>query len=183
MTPQNFIDERPIAPPSTSGAEMKEEVDEVKWYSQHLTSGAVGDHSQMGRRCWYLHTLPDIGTISLPNTLLMRDTAKCVLHAFALLNMAMHDAAVGCWETKFYYFNPRPSQMDASIKTGTGVPNFPAFTSDNVSSGAATVLSYLFPSGKEYFMPVASEASLSRLYGAIHYRSDIEAGMSALMER
>ena len=28
--------------------------------------------------------------------------------AFALLNMAMHDAAVGCWDAKYAYFNPRP---------------------------------------------------------------------------
>ena len=32
--------------------------------------------------------------------------------AFALLNMAMHDAAVGCWETKYFYFNPRPISLD-----------------------------------------------------------------------
>ena len=29
--------------------------------------------------------------------------------AFALLNMAMLDAAVACWDAKFTYFNPRPS--------------------------------------------------------------------------
>ncbi len=28
--------------------------------------------------------------------------------AFALLNMAMHDAAVGCWDAKYAYFNPAP---------------------------------------------------------------------------
>jgi hypothetical protein len=49
--------------------------------------------------------------------------------AFALLNMAMHDAGVGCWETKYFYFNPRPSQLDRSIKVKTGLPNFPSFTS------------------------------------------------------
>jgi hypothetical protein len=93
--------------------------------------------------------------------------------------MALHDAAVGCWETKFYYFNPRPSQMDPAIKTGTGVPNFPAFTSGHstFSGAASVVLSYLFPEHEEYFMKEAQEASLSRLYGAIHYRADIEAGL------
>lgn len=93
--------------------------------------------------------------------------------------MAMHDAAVACWETKFYYFNPRPSQMNASIKTGTGLPNFPAFTSghSNFSGSAATVLSHLFPEESEYFHGEALEASLSRLYGAIHYRSDVEVGL------
>ena len=40
--------------------------------------------------------------------------------AFALLNMAMHDAAVACWDTKFTYFNPRPSQLDPELKTAVG---------------------------------------------------------------
>jgi membrane-associated phospholipid phosphatase len=95
------------------------------------------------------------------------------------LNMAMHDAAVGCWETKFFYFNPRPSQMDPEIKTVTGVPNFPAFTSGHstFSAAAATVLTYLFPQDSKYFQSQALEASQSRLFGAIHYRSDIEKGV------
>ena len=69
--------------------------------------------------------------------------------AFALLNMAMHDAAVGCWDAKYSYFNPRPSQLDPGIKTVIGLPNFPSYTSGHstFSAAAAEVLSYLFPSG------------------------------------
>jgi membrane-associated phospholipid phosphatase len=93
--------------------------------------------------------------------------------------MALHDAAVCCWDTKFFYYNPRPSQMDKSIKTSTGVPNFPAFTSGHstFSGSAATVLGYLFPAHADYFAEQADEASKSRLYGGIHYRSDIEVGL------
>ena len=29
--------------------------------------------------------------------------------------MALHDAAVGCWDAKFAYFNPRPSQLDPEM--------------------------------------------------------------------
>jgi membrane-associated phospholipid phosphatase len=99
--------------------------------------------------------------------------------AFALLNMSLHDAAVGCWDTKYFYFNPRPSQLDPSIKTSTGIPNFPAYTSGHstFSAAAATVLSYLFPAGAANFDAQAKEASLSRLYGAIHYRVDTEMGL------
>ena len=98
--------------------------------------------------------------------------------AFALLNMAMHDAAVGCWDAKFAYFNPRPSQLDPSIKTVIGLPNFPAYTSGHstFSAAAAVVLSYLFPSGAARSTPMRDEAAISRLYGGIHYRSDIEVG-------
>jgi uncharacterized protein (TIGR03437 family) len=97
---------------------------------------------------------------------------------FALLNMALHDAAVACWDTKYYYFNPRPVQLDRRIRTVIGLPNFPAYTSGHsaFSAAAATVLSYLFPSGKDFFNAQAEEAAISRLYGAIHYRADIEVG-------
>ena len=97
---------------------------------------------------------------------------------FALLNMAMHDAAVGCWEAKFFYFNPRPSQLDPDLKTPLGVPNFPSYTSGHstFSAAAATVLSYLFPARAAEFDAMKDEAAISRLYGGIHYRADIEAG-------
>jgi len=98
--------------------------------------------------------------------------------AFALLNMALHDAAVGCWDTKYAYFNPRPSQLDRRIRTVIGLPNFPAYTSGHstFSAAAAEVLSYLFPNAAAYLAEQANEASLSRLYGGIHYRFDQEAG-------
>jgi hypothetical protein len=97
---------------------------------------------------------------------------------FALLNMAMMDAAIACWETKTYYYFPRPSQIDPSIKTLTGVPNFPAYTSGHstFSWSAATVLGHLFPEAKSKLENMATEASLSRLYGGIHYRMDCEVG-------
>ena len=100
--------------------------------------------------------------------------------AFALLNMALHDAAVGCWETKYFYFNPRPSHMDPDLKSVIGLPNFPSYTSGHstFSGAAAEVLSYLFPSGAADFEAQKEEASISRLYGGIHYRSDLEVGMA-----
>jgi membrane-associated phospholipid phosphatase len=90
----------------------------------------------------------------------------------------MHDAGIGCWEAKFHYFNPRPSQLDQTIKTQIGLPNFPSYTSGHstFSAAAASVLSYLFPNGTDSFAAMRDEAGISRLYGGIHYPSDISAG-------
>jgi membrane-associated phospholipid phosphatase len=98
--------------------------------------------------------------------------------ALALVNMALHDAAVGCWDAKYAYFSPRPSQLDPSIRTVVGLPNFPSYTSGHstFSAAAADVLSYLFPSGTAYFESERDEAAMSRLYGGIHYPADIEVG-------
>jgi membrane-associated phospholipid phosphatase len=90
----------------------------------------------------------------------------------------MHDAAVGCWAAKFRYFNPRPSQLDPEIRTVVGLPNFPAYPSGHstFSAAAASVLSQLFPTAAGELSALAEEAGISRLYGGIHYRSDIERG-------
>ena len=73
---------------------------------------------------------------------------------------------------------PRPSQLDPEIRMVIGLPNFPSYISGHstFSAAAAQVLSYLFPGGASYFDAQMEEAAISRLYGAIHYRSDIEIG-------
>ena len=98
---------------------------------------------------------------------------------FALLNRALMDAAICCWNTKYRYYLPRPSQIDPKIKTATGIPNFPSYTSGHATfSGAASeVLSYIFPEKTQSLNQQAEEAAMSRLYGGIHYRFDNEAGL------
>jgi membrane-associated phospholipid phosphatase len=68
--------------------------------------------------------------------------------------------------------------LDPSIKTPIGLPNFPSYSSGHstFSAAAASVLSYLFPSASAQFEAWRDEAAISRLYGGIHYRSDIEGG-------
>jgi membrane-associated phospholipid phosphatase len=96
----------------------------------------------------------------------------------ALLGTALMDAGVACWDTKYYYYTPRPQQF--GIKTSVGVPNFPAYTSGHstFSAAAATVLGYIFPREVEKLNAQAKEASESRIYGLIHYRSDCEMGLT-----
>jgi hypothetical protein len=97
----------------------------------------------------------------------------------ALLNMAMMDAAIVCWNTKYYYFNPRPTQMDPSIKTLTGVPNFPSYISGHASfSGAAsTILGHIIPSKAGAYQAMAQQASDSRMLSGIHFAIDCSTGL------
>lgn len=97
---------------------------------------------------------------------------------FALLNMTMMDAAIVCWDTKYYYFNPRPTQMNPSIKTLTGIPNFPSYISGHAtfSGGAAILLGHILPERAAAYLAMAKEASMSRFYGGIHYPTDCEVG-------
>jgi hypothetical protein len=178
MTPADVVAERPPPPPSTSSQQMKDEVAEVKRTVERLSSGQLaiaqkwndgaGTYSPPGH--WNDVALEYVRDANMSEVRAAR--------AFALLNMAMHDAGVGCWDAKYYYYNPRPSQLDPGIKTQIGIPNFPAYTSGHstFSAAGAAILSYLFPSGETSFGAMRDEAGISRLYGGIHYRSDIDVG-------
>jgi hypothetical protein len=178
MTPEDIVAERPAPPPSTSSDLMRQEVAEVKRVVENLTreqlaialfwNDGAGTYTPPGH--WN-----DIAAEYIRDA---RMSEVRSARAFALLNMAMHNAAVGCWEVKFYYFNPRPSQMDPTIKTPIGLPNFPAYSSGHstFSAAAASVLSYLFPEASTTFAAMRDEAAISRMYGGIHYRSDVENG-------
>lgn len=97
----------------------------------------------------------------------------------ALLNMAEMDAAIVCWNTKYYYFNPRPSQMMPDIKTLTGVPNFPSYISGHstFSEAASTILGHIIPANASVYEAMSNEAAMSRFISGIHTKMDCDSGM------
>lgn len=178
MTPSQVIANRPPPPPSTSSTAFAAELAEVKSYSESNKRENVRIAN---------YWADGIGTFTPPGHWNMLASEAFVEQDYselrwarniALLNITMMDAAISCWDAKYFYFNPRPCQVDPSIKTPTGVPNFPSYVSGHSTfSGAASkVLGHLIPSRANQFEMQAEEASISRLYGCIHYRSDCEQG-------
>lgn len=100
------------------------------------------------------------------------------LRLLAVMNMAVMDAIIACHDAKYVYWTPRPSQADPTIKPVIGVPNHPSYPSNHscISTAAATVLGHHFPKERRVLLLSAHEAGLSRIYGGIHYRFDVEAG-------
>jgi hypothetical protein len=180
MTPADVIANRPVPPPSTNSPEFLAELQEVKRYSKNASrremeivsywADGVGTYTPPGH--WNAIAVDAFVNENFSEVRWARN--------MALLNITMMDAAISCWDAKYFYFNPRPSQMDSSIKTLTGVPNFPAYVSGHstFSAAAATFLSHVLPDRAADFDAMAKEASLSRLYGAIHYRSDCDNGLT-----
>ena len=103
-------------------------------------------------------------------------------HLYALLSATMFDAQIGCWDAKETYWFIRPWQADAAITVvaSVGKPNHPSYPSGHscISSSAAEVLSAFFPAQRKRLDAMVIEAGLSRMYGGIHYRFDIEAGQT-----
>lgn len=170
---------RPGPPPSTGSAQFKKETDEVLNYSKnatreqirivHFWADGVATYTPPGH--WNAIAADDFIQQNFSEVRWARN--------LALLNMAMMDAAIACWDAKFIYFNPRPSQVNPQIKTLTGLPNFPSYISGHstFSAAAATILGHILPGRATEYTKMAQEASVSRMYGAIHYRSDCEKGL------
>jgi hypothetical protein len=170
---------RPGAPPLTASTKMKEETDEI----YNLTKDDSREHYRIVQ-FW----ADGVATSTPPghwDAIAAEDFIKKNLSEvrwarnMALLNMSLMDAAIICWDAKFFYFNPRPSQINLKIKTLTGVPNFPSYVSGHstFSGAAATILGYLVPERASAYADMAQEASLSRMLAGIHYRSDCEMGL------
>lgn len=97
----------------------------------------------------------------------------------ALLNMTLMDAGIVCWNTKYYYFNPRPTQMIPEVKTLTGIPNFPSYISGHstFSESAATILGHIIPANTSKYEAMSYEAAMSRFISGIHTRLDCDKGL------
>ncbi len=171
---------RPGPPPLTASDQMKKELAEIKSFVDnpsrenirivHFWADGVATYTPPGH--WDAIAAEDFIQKNFSEVRWARN--------MALLNMSLMDAAIVCWDAKFAYFNPRPSQLDPSIKTLTGLPNFPSYISGHstFSGAAATILGYIIPEKASAYQSMASEASVSRMYGGIHYRSDCETGIT-----
>jgi membrane-associated phospholipid phosphatase len=155
---------------------------------------------------------------SLENNQSLIDSARTMV----LLNVALADAGISCWDAKYHYDLWRP--IDAIRKADTDgnpttlqdalwtpllvTPPFPAYTSGHstFSAASARVLTRLFGEGYPFstqldqptnsnqinfdpakrvirsfngFDQAAEEASMSRIYGGIHFIFDGQEGLSA----
>jgi hypothetical protein len=119
----------------------------------------------------------------------------------AEVSIAIADAFISCWDQKYKSNLIRPetyinTYIDPEWKPMLQTPAFPEHTSGHsvASNAAATVLTHIFGDNYSYsdttevrfglptrhfqsFMQAAQEASISRMYGGIHFRPAIEMGM------
>ncbi|MCW8087341.1 phosphatase PAP2 family protein [Sabulicella glaciei] len=97
--------------------------------------------------------------------------------AYALLNVAMFDSGIACWDAKYAYWTIRPTQLDREFRPVIAVPNHPSYPSAHgcFSTSAARVIGHLFPREAATMASLAREAGASRIWAGIHYPSDVTA--------
>lgn len=101
------------------------------------------------------------------------------VRALALLHVAVYDAMVAAWDSKYTYDRPRPSRLDKDLTTVIPNPHSPSYPSEHaVAAGAASaVLAYLFPADAQAILAQADAAGRSRLLAGVQYPSDVQAGL------
>jgi len=106
------------------------------------------------------------------------DDPPLAARAYALQNITSIDAGIACWDSKYAYWAIRPFQLDPDVKPLFPTPNHPSYPAAHacLSTATAAILGYLFPRDAAALAALADEASESRVWAGIHYRSDIVAG-------
>jgi hypothetical protein len=100
--------------------------------------------------------------------------------AMALLTVAMADAGVAAWDTKFTYWNPRPDTaikalgLDPNFKPVIATSVFPAYMSGSstYAGSAWSVMDYLFPNDAAAHQKRAEDQAHSRVWAGIHWPYD-----------
>lgn len=97
---------------------------------------------------------------------------------YTYVALAMNDATIATWESKYYYNRARPSALDHKLPTAVDVPNSPSYPSEHAATAwaAATVLAHLIPADADAFRAMAGAAGRSRVLAGVQYPSDDAAG-------
>jgi hypothetical protein len=176
---------QPPAPPAYDSDTFLRAAKEVWEVSRNLTP-----EQKRIAASWHL----DQGTITPPGlwNRKARELAerrklpeKSRLRLLSALNVAMMDASIACWQTKYAWWVQRPvttiqAHLDKAWLPILVTPPHPSYVSGHatVSGAAAEILKSYFPKDVRQIEGWAEEAALSRLYGGIHYRFDNEAGLA-----
>ena len=120
--------------------------------------------------------------------------------SYAATAIALFDGFIACWKSKFTFNTVRPETVinkyiDADWQPYIQTPPFPSYVSGHsvISAASAETMTAFYGDGFAYtdtslnefgirprsfrsFREASLEASWSRLYGGIHYRSDLENG-------
>ena len=199
---------RPPGPPSLDSQQYAADYEEVKQLGAAVGSTRTAEQSEIA-----LFWADGRGTETPPghwNSIAQTiadargNTLEENARLFALLNIAMADAAICSWDAKYTFDFWRPvtaiafAEPDLNWMSFIVTPPFPDYTSGHstFSAAAATVLPLFygtedlpFTTGSDFLpgvfrsfstcLDAAEEAAASRIYGGIHFRSASEDGLQA----
>lgn len=199
---------RPPGPPALDSAEYEQELAEVRLIGEYFSTARTPDGIGVAR-FWadQTGTSSPAGHWNRIAATVARDRGLPVgasARLFAVLNIALADATIACWESKFHFdfWRPVTAINDELWAPAITTPPFPEYPSGHsvMSGAAATVLNALlghdvpctswseqmplqfgepdvarhYPS----FDAAAAEASRSRVLGGIHFTAACRDGLA-----
>lgn len=169
---------RPAPPPTYDSPELAAEMEALRTLQRTPKMTVHGFFWEFGaggaRNYWFWNNHLDRKILE---TSLASNPPRAA-RAQALMNTAVYDSNVACWDAKYTYWAVRPFQLDPNFKPLFTTPNHPSYPSAHscLSAAAADTLSYLFPGDAAEFQAHATEAGEARIWAGIHFASDVEAG-------
>ncbi|WP_128543228.1 vanadium-dependent haloperoxidase [Larkinella soli] len=153
-------------------ASLKEETARVLARQQALTAD---DRAQI--QFWNAGA-PGYRWNDLIGRLWMTDTSRYGALANMLMNVAIYDATIAAWDTKYAYNRPRPYTADRRVKPLGPKPESPSYPCEHsVAAGvASTIIAHFFPSLADSVGRMAQRAMASRVAAGMAYPSDTKAG-------
>jgi membrane-associated phospholipid phosphatase len=156
-------------PPSYKG-----EVEQVLSLQQNL------DSAGWQQILYWNAGAPGYRWYDMMSNLYLADTSNngVLVMASMLLNVAIYDATIAAWDTKYAYKRPRPFVADSRIKAYVPKPESPSYPCEHsVAAGAATTLiAHFFPSLADSAHRLAQQLMASRIAAGVAFPSDTRAG-------
>jgi membrane-associated phospholipid phosphatase len=163
-------------PPPPDGAATEKELDEL------AAMAASRDRAALDRIAYWDTGAPSYRWSEIAIAEHLRNGASWQVSArdLALMHIAIYDAMVAAWDSKYAYNRPRPNAVKPDLTTVITNPAYPSYPAAHaVAAGAASeVLAYIYPDRAGFFREKAEEAAHSRVVAGVNYQSDVAAGLT-----
>lgn len=158
---KNGSEFRPAPPP-----DFEKDMAEMKSYKQNFRSMSNAFY-------WANQSLIDLLPKKIFEDNLNMNPPRAA-RLYAIINVGIYDGFVACWDAKYAYWGIRPNQYDTTYKSLIPTPPFPGYPSGHaaLASVIAELLSYFFPTEKDYYWQKAKDVAESRFQAGIHFRTD-----------
>jgi hypothetical protein len=166
---------RPGPPPACGSPEFQADLATVKQYSSNPTPSqralAINIAADFFAFVWNpVYTVVAQGRLTIPRE----------ARVTALIAAVAHDTFIAGHDAKYTYWRLRPTMADPTIKeyiTHGNHPSYPA-NGSSIPSAMNELAAYFFPEEVGRFHTLAEQDGWSRVYGGIHFPSDVKTGQA-----